>query len=102
MTTNTVLTFEEFTRHLREQLLEEYPGELRPDTNLFDDIGLDSFDMFHVVMLIEDITGFEVSVDEPPAMTTIKDTFDFYRSVIASAGRPGPLFVQVPSPSDRN
>jgi acyl carrier protein len=94
----TVLTFEEFTGHLREQLLEEYPGELRPETNLFDEIGLDSFEMFHVVMLVEDITGLEVSLEEPPPMTTLQDTYAFYRAVIATAGQPVGAFPQMSSP----
>jgi acyl carrier protein len=86
------LTIDEFIAQLRDGLLTDYPGDLAPETNFFTDIGLDSLEMFHIVVFIEDLTGFEISIEEPPQLGTVADAYDLYRGVVsalpAGADRP--------------
>jgi acyl carrier protein len=74
-----MLTFEEFAAQLREELLHAYPGELRPETHLFDEVGLDSLEVFHVVVFIEDVAGVEIAIEDPPPLVTVKDAYNYYR-----------------------
>jgi acyl carrier protein len=75
-------TFDEFTAHLRDDLLEGYPGTLAPDSTLFEEIGLDSLEIFHIVVFIEDLAGAEIELEMPPAMETVMDAYEYYRSVV--------------------
>jgi acyl carrier protein len=86
---STVLTFEQFTAQLREELLQECSGDLRPETHLFEDLGLDSLEVFHVVVFIEDVAGVEIAIDDPPPLETVQDAYDYYRTT----ARPRPGFA---------
>jgi len=79
-----VETIDQFIAELRDVMLTEYPGELAPDTNLFTDVGLDSLELFHVVVFVEDLTGFELAIEEPPQLETVGDAYNLYLGVMAA------------------
>jgi acyl carrier protein len=90
---STMLTFEEFAAQLREEVLQAFTGELGPDTHLLDEVGLDSLDLFHVVVFIEDVAGVEIAIDDPPPLATVQDAYAYYRRSVSP--RRGGLAVTV-------
>jgi acyl carrier protein len=46
---------------------------IQPDTLLLDELGLDSLDMVRVVMLMEDLHGVSIDLDEVADMRTAED-----------------------------
>jgi len=52
----------------------DFPAEeVKPELDLYADIGLDSLDMVELALAIEDAFSFEIGDDECEAMKTVKD-----------------------------
>lgn len=75
---------------VREVLAEEFEldeAALRPDANLYEDLGLDSLDSVDLVVALEKKFGFKVvrAQDEQTirAIRTIEDICDFVRAKTA-------------------
>jgi acyl carrier protein len=86
------LPFEEFAACMKRELLGKYPGSLTRGTHLFEEVGMDSLEMFHIVVLIEDLSGFEIELEAVPLIETVGQAYDFYDAlcgVHASRTLPG-------------
>ena len=57
---------------MAEQLCVE-PGEIKPDSNILEDLGADSLDVVEMVMAIEDAFDIEIEDSDAEAMRTVAD-----------------------------
>lgn len=56
--------------------LKVEPDKVKPEADLFDDLGLDSIDLMTAVMAIEEQFGIEVSDKELENVTTIEQALE--------------------------
>ena len=72
---------------LSEVLVERLrvdPAQIRPDADLFEDIGLDSIDMMTAVMAVEERFGIEVSDKEVEKVRTLAQAAELLSSKVAA------------------
>jgi acyl carrier protein len=79
------MDFDAFAAMLIERLNLEDPPPLQPFTGMFDDLGIDSFQAFEVLIIIETAAGLDVPPPELPEIFTLGDAFEYYRSARALA-----------------
>lgn len=60
-------------RGLMAEQLGVEPGEIKPDSNLLEDLGADSLDVVEMVMAIEDAFDIEIEDSDAEAMRTVAD-----------------------------
>ncbi|MFP6606531.1 MAG: acyl carrier protein [Myxococcota bacterium] len=60
-------------RGLMAEQLGVEPGEIKPDSNLLEDLGADSLDVVEMVMTIEDAFDIEIEDSDVEAMRTVAD-----------------------------
>ena len=68
------MVFEKIREIIASQLGKD-EEEITLDTNVKDDLDADSLDVFHIINDIED--EFEVSIEDPESIVTVKDIVDF-------------------------
>ncbi|MCK5639900.1 MAG: acyl carrier protein [Gammaproteobacteria bacterium] len=67
-------TFEKLSRILNEDMHWPKPGEeIKPETNLIDDLGMDSLDAVELVMAVEEEFGIEVPDNVAETCITVQD-----------------------------
>jgi len=71
------MVFEKIREIIAEQLGKDVE-EITLETNVKDDLDADSLDLFQIINDIED--EFDVSVENPEAIVTVKDAVDFVES----------------------
>ncbi len=71
------MVFEKIREIIAEQTGKD-EEEITLDTNVKDDLDADSFDLFQIINDIED--EFDISVEDPEAIVTVKDIVDFVES----------------------
>ena len=64
--------FEKVAELLKEQLDLE-TVEIRPDSSFKEDLGVDSLDLFELVMALEDEFGVEIPPEDLETMNTVGD-----------------------------
>jgi acyl carrier protein len=74
------MTFDAFAAMLVDRLAIEDPGPLQPFTGMFDDLGIDSFQAFEILIIIETAAGLDVPPPELPELFTLGDAFAYYQS----------------------
>ena len=60
-------------RGLMAEQLGVEPGEIKPDSNILEDLGADSLDVGEMVMAIEDAFDIEIEDSDAEAMRTVAD-----------------------------
>ncbi|MFP6623845.1 MAG: acyl carrier protein [Myxococcota bacterium] len=60
-------------RGLMAEQLGVEPGEIKPDSNILEDLGADSLDVVEMVMAIEDAFDIEIEDSDAEAMRTVAD-----------------------------
>lgn len=68
------MVFEKIREIIAEQTGKDVE-EITLETNVKDDLDADSLDLFQIINDIED--EFDVSVEEPESIVTVKDAVDF-------------------------
>ena len=68
------MVFEKIREIIASQLGKD-EEEISLDTNVKDDLDADSLDVFQIINDIED--EFEVSIEDPESIVTVKDIVDF-------------------------
>jgi acyl carrier protein len=53
-------------------------GPFSPEDNLYDAVGLDSFQAFQLIINVESLAGADVPPVELPAMYTLRDAYGYY------------------------
>lgn len=71
------MVFEKIREIIAEQTGKD-EEEITLETNVKDDLDADSLDLFQIINDIED--EFEVSVEDPESIVTVKDIVDFVES----------------------
>ena len=71
------MVFEKIREIIAEQTGKE-EDEITLETNVKEDLDADSLDLFQIINDIED--EFEVSVEDPDSITTVKDIVEFVES----------------------
>ena len=71
------MVFEKIREIIAEQTGKD-EEEITLDTNVKDDLDADSLDLFQFINDIED--EFDISVEDPEAIVTVKDIVDFVES----------------------
>lgn len=71
------MVFEKIREIIAEQTGKD-EEEITLDTNVKDDLDADSLDLFQIINDIED--EFDISVEDPEAIVTVKDIVDFVES----------------------
>jgi acyl carrier protein len=72
-----IMVFEKIREIIAEQTGKSV-DEITLETNVKEDLDADSLDLFQIINDIED--EFEVSVENPEAIVTVKDAVDFVES----------------------
>jgi acyl carrier protein len=74
------LSFEAYARKLLEMLgIDEFgPELLQPGASLVEDIGLDSMQVFQVMIFSEALADALVPPDFPPLLFSLHDAYQYY------------------------
>lgn len=75
---------DDFVRTVAEELDLDSPQALTPATDLVLELGLDSFQVFELVMVIEVLAGCDDPPADPPEIRTFQDAFEHYERLCAS------------------
>lgn len=67
---------EKITEMLAEQLKME-PEKITPTTDLKEDLGVDSLDLFEFIMALEEELDIEINTDEVSELTTLQEVADY-------------------------
>ena len=70
--------FEKVAELLKEQLDLE-TVEIRPDSSFKEDLGVDSLDLFELVMALEDEFGVEIPPEDLETMNTVGDVAEYLK-----------------------
>ena len=81
MTTTTTLEFGAFVAALAAASHLEVVPTAGPGTELFDELGLDSFDLLDVILVTEDLADASELPDDVPVPHTLGDLYDHYLRV---------------------
>jgi acyl carrier protein len=83
------MTFEEFVAQLRVLLRVDIPDPVDPSASLYDELGLDSFQAFELLIVVEALAGNVVPPATPAELFTLADAFAYYEDLAADdlAGR---------------
>jgi acyl carrier protein len=73
--------FEEFVRRIGSILEVEIFEPANPYDSLYDDIGLDSFQAYQLLIVIEGLAGCAVPPLDVPELFTLADAFDYYEQL---------------------
>jgi acyl carrier protein len=79
------MEFADFARLVVEHLDLEHEGPWYPWTGLYDDLGVDSFQAFQLILVLEAAAGLDLGPDELPPIYTLGDAYEYYRSAQAMA-----------------
>jgi acyl carrier protein len=79
------MDFDAFAAMLVERLQLEDAGPLSPSTGMFDDLGIDSFQAFEVLIIVETAAGLDVPPPDLPEIFTLGDAFAYFRASRALA-----------------
>ena len=71
--------FEKVAELLKEQLDLE-TVEIRPDSSFKEDLGVDSLDLFELVMALEDEFGAEIPPEDLETMNTVGDVAEYLKN----------------------
>jgi acyl carrier protein len=74
----------EFCRRLLELLQIDPQLSFGPDDTLFDTIGLDSFQAFQLIVIVEALADVDVPPVDIPEMYTLRDTYSYYLTLRSS------------------
>lgn len=72
------MNLEEFCERVLMLLELQGAGDFGLDDSLYDTIGLDSFQAFQLIIIVESLAGVDVPPVELPEMFTLRDAFGYY------------------------
>ena len=67
---------EKITEMLADQLKLDV-AQIKPDTNLKEDLGVDSLDLFEFIMACEEVFDVEIDTEAVSDFTTIQEVVDY-------------------------
>lgn len=69
---------EKLAELIKEQL--NYDGEVKAESNFKDDLGVDSLDLFELVMSMEEEFGVEIPSEDLEKIATVGDVIDYLKA----------------------
>jgi len=75
------LTFDAFIERLRIAWRVDLPEPIDPVANLYEDLGVDSFKAFELLIAVEVIAECLVPPVEIPEIFTLADSYTYYQSI---------------------
>ncbi|MGH9212991.1 MAG: acyl carrier protein [Acidimicrobiales bacterium] len=78
------MNFEEFVTRVGVLLRIEIPQPVNPYDSLYDDLGLDSFQAFELMIIVEALAESMVPPFDMPELYTLADAFDYYEQLRAA------------------
>ena len=81
------MTDEQILNKLREILAESFevdPARITPDTNLFEDLDLDSIDAVDLAIKLQEMTGRRIKPEEFKNVRTVRDVIATVHSLLAT------------------
>lgn len=79
-------SFERFAAAFRAEFAPGYGAQLAPGIDLYEELGLDSFAAFRMILFVEDLADVPFPPDDIPPMFTVGDVFAYY-SVLCDFAR---------------
>jgi acyl carrier protein len=80
------MEFDEFVQRIGALLDVEILEPINPESSLYDDIGLDSFQAFQLLIVVESLADCTVPPIDIPELFTLADAFEYYQELRASTG----------------
>lgn len=78
------MDFEQFVERVEALLRVEVPRPANPYDSLYDDLGLDSFQAFELMIVIEGLAECMVPPMDLPELYTLADAFAYYEQLRAA------------------
>ena len=85
--TTDALTDHDIRDHIIRILVEEFEVDakkIRPNANLFDELGIDSIDVVDLIVLLNDIVGFRLPAEKYADIRTIDDVAVLLKNSLAN------------------
>jgi acyl carrier protein len=79
-----MLSFDEFTTTILNEIRPENSDPLLPHTRLVEDLEFDSFDLLRAAILIEALANLDVPPEEPPIILTLSSAYEVYQRFMSS------------------
>jgi len=79
-----MLTFDDFSSRVIDTLQVDQPPAVTPYSDLYNELGLDSFQAFQLIVVIEALAGAEVPPPDLPEMYTMGDAFRYYQRMAST------------------
>ncbi len=83
------MTDSEIIQAVNEVFIDSFeipPGDIKPEAQIFGDLGLDSLDAVDMLVNLEDKIGVKVDVDRIKTVRTLQDIYDLVENVSAVPG----------------
>lgn len=71
--------FEKVAAIIAEQVGTEV-AEVKPESKFTDDLGVDSLDLFQIIMAFEEEFGVEIATEDTEKIVTVQDAIDYIES----------------------
>ncbi len=55
-------------------------AEVKPESKFTDDLGVDSLDLFQIIMAFEEEFGVEIATEDTEKIVTVQDAIDYIES----------------------
>ena len=75
------MNFDQFVERLQALLRVTFPDPVDRSDGLYDDLGLDSFQAFELLIIIEGLAGSMVPPVEIPELYTLADAYAYYEQL---------------------
>ena len=72
----------ETVRELLAHQLEVEPERITPETDIFEDLGADSLDVFQIIMGIEEEFDIEIPTEEAEKITSVGDAVEAIKNAL--------------------
>jgi acyl carrier protein len=82
-----MLAFDPFAQRFAEEFAPDVDFRVLAASGLFDDLGLDSFAAFRMILFLEELADVPFPPDDIPPMFTVGDAYDYYCSLCAAHER---------------
>jgi acyl carrier protein len=93
-----MLNFEDFSERVLDALQIPAPPMLGLEADLYDEVGLDSFQAFQLIVVVESLAGADVPPPQLPEMFTMGDAFRYYEHLVAARPAESSTTPPVPIP----
>lgn len=70
------MTFEKIAKIVAEQLGTD-ASEVKPESSFTEDLGVDSLDLFQIIMAFEEEFGIEIPTEDAEKIATVQDAINY-------------------------